>query len=86
VIKLVVAPVKGELKAGKRLAFRIERSHALMEVITRYNEETMGDDVLLIFLMPGKKAPYNIVSRRQFDEAIRAGAATSRSRMAKYIR
>lgn len=82
VIELVLAPVEGEPNVDDHMIFRIERSHALLEVMNRYNDEATGDDVLVI--MPGETPKYALVPRRRLHETIRA-TATSRSDMAKYI-
>ena len=83
VIELVLTSSEGEPEAGNPVIFRIERSHALAEIIDRYNDEATGEDVLVI--MPGEAPKYAMVPRRRFHEAIRASATTSRSDMMKYI-
>jgi hypothetical protein len=84
VIELVLAPVEGELKAGDRVVFRIERSHALSEVIKRYTEGATENDVLVV--MPGQRLQYAVMPRQRFHEAVRTAAVSLRSDMAKYIR
>jgi hypothetical protein len=83
VIELILTSSEGEPETGDPVIFRIERSHALAEIIDRYNDEATGEDVLVI--LPGETPKYAMVPRRRFHETIRTTATTSRSDIMKYI-
>ena len=86
VIELVLWPNEEQLKTGEHTVFAIKEHHTLADVIKRYDEESTGNDVLVIIPHDKHEVDSAIVPRRLFHEMARASGAKLRSDMAKYIR